>query len=71
MSVPPNMVLDQFMFDAVTGVASGQNAKKIIGMRNRSAAMLMKRPALPKDHRRGGKGGPRSRRWTTQLMVMK
>lgn len=41
MRVPQNIMLDQFMFDAVTGCASGQNAKKMIGRRNRSAAMLM------------------------------
>jgi len=41
MRVPPNMVLDQFMFIEVTGVASGQNAKNMIGMRNSSAATLM------------------------------
>jgi len=35
------MTLDQFNDDAVTGVASGQNAKNIMGVRNISAAMLI------------------------------
>ena len=68
--VPPNIVEDQFMNAGVTGVASGQNAKNQTGARNMSAAMLMARPNLPSDHRRGGRGGPRSRLQTRQLMVM-
>jgi hypothetical protein len=71
MMVPPNIVEDQFIVVAVTGVASGQNAKNQIGVRNISAAMLMARPNLPNDHRRGGKGGPLSRLQTRQLIVIK
>lgn len=69
--IPPNMVDDQFMVEAVTGWASGQNAKNQIGVRNRSAAMLIARPNFPNDHRRGGKGSPLSRLHIKQLIVMK
>ena len=61
MRVPANIVEDQFMDAAVTGVASGQNAKNQRGTRNMRAAILMPRPYLPSDHRRDGSGGPRTR----------
>lgn len=70
--VPPNIVEDQFIVAAVTGVASGQNAKNQIGARNiRDAMLIMAMPNLPSDHRRGGKGGPATRLQTRQLIVMK
>jgi hypothetical protein len=69
--VPPNIVEDQFMVAAVTGVASGQNAKNQTGARNKRDAMLMYKPNLPRDHRRGGRGRPLSRLHTRQLIVMK
>lgn len=55
---PTNITLDQFMFSAVTGIASGQNSKKNSGRMNISAAMLIGSPNLPKDQRRGGRGSP-------------
>jgi hypothetical protein len=63
------MVDDQFMVDADTGVASGQNAKNQSGVRNTNAAMLTASPNLPRDQRRGGKGGPFSRRQIKHEMV--
>jgi hypothetical protein len=71
MMVPPNIVEDQFMFWGVTGMASGQNAKNQTGARNKRDAMLMYKPYLPSDHRRGGRGRPARRLHTRQLMVMK
>jgi hypothetical protein len=69
--VPPNIVEDQFIFWGVTGVASGQNAKNQTGTRNKSDTMLMAKPNLPSDHRRGGRGGPATRLQMRQLIVMK
>jgi hypothetical protein len=69
--VPPNIVEDQFIVAAVTGVASGQNAKNQTGARNKRAAMLMAMPNLPSDHRRGGRGRPETRLQMRQLIVMK
>lgn len=40
-------------------------------MRKRRDTMLMAKPYLPRDHRRGGRGGPASRLQMRQLMVMK
>ena len=71
MMVPQKIVKDQFIVAAVTGVASGQNAKNQIGIRNRSAATLIGRPNLPDDHRRGGKGAPLNLLQTRQLIVIK
>jgi len=71
MIVAPNIVEDQFIVAAVTGVASGQNAKNQTGAKNTSAAMLIASPNLPSDHLRGGSGGPEILRQTRQLMVMK
>jgi hypothetical protein len=71
MMVAPNIIEDQFIFEAVTGVASGQNTKNQRGVRNISAATLIARPNLPNDHRRGGNGGPLSRLQTRQLIVIK
>jgi len=71
MMVAPNIAEDQFIFDAVVGVASGQHAKNQIGARNIREAMLMERPYLPSDHRRGGRGGPAVRLQMRQLIVMK
>jgi hypothetical protein len=59
------------MLAAVTGIASGQNAKNQTGARNRSAAMLMASPNFPSDHLRAGSGGPETLRQTRQLIVMK
>jgi hypothetical protein len=58
--VPTNIVEDQFMFAAVTGVASGQKMKNQIGAKNTRDAMLMAKPYFPSDQRRGGNGGPQS-----------
>lgn len=71
MMVPPNIVEDQFIVAAVTGVESAQNAKNQIGARNKRDAMLMAMPKLPSDHRRGGRGRPATRLQTRQLIVMK
>lgn len=56
--VPPNIAEDQFMFSGVTGIANGQNEKNQRGVKTRRAPMLMARPYLPRDQRRGGNGGP-------------
>jgi hypothetical protein len=69
--VPPNIVEDQFIVPDVTGVASGQKAKNQTGARNKSDAMLIAKPTLPSDHRRGGRGFPETRLQTRQLIVMK
>ena len=71
MMVEPNIVEDQFIVAAVTGIASGQNAKNQTGIKNKRAAMLMAMPNLPRDHRRGGRGAPVARLQTRQLIVMK
>jgi hypothetical protein len=71
IKIPPNIVLAQFIEVGVTGFARGQTQKNMIGIRNSSAAILMYSPNFPSDHRRGGKGGPRIRRWTTQAIVTK
>lgn len=71
MMTLPNIVEDQFIVEALTGVARGQNAKNQRGNRNISEPTLIARPNLPSDHLRGGKGAPLSRLQTRQLMVMK
>ena len=70
MIVTPNIKLDQFILVAVTGLARGQNSKKKRGARKQSEAILIARPYLPSDHRRGGRGGPFSRLQTRLPMVM-
>lgn len=60
MSTAPNIVCDQFIVAAVTGVARGQNAKNQSGVTHTTAAILMKSPYLPSDHLRGGNGAPLS-----------
>ena len=67
----PNIVDDQFILSAVTGVASGQKAKNQRGTRNSREPILIASPNLPSDHLLGGKGGPQSRLQTKQLMVIK
>lgn len=69
--IPPNIVEDQFILTALTGVASGQNAKNHTGAKNSTAAILIGKPNLPNDHLRGGKGHPRVLLQMRQLMVMK
>ena len=61
LRVATNMVEDQFIVAAVTGVASGQNANIQSGVMNKRAAMLIARPNFPSDHLLGGKGGPATR----------
>src|ERR1700712_946008 len=67
----PKIIELQFMFTSVTGVAKGQKAKNQIGIKNRSAAMLIHSPKRPKDQRLGGNGAPYNRLHTRQLIVMK
>ena len=65
------MVDDQFIVSAVTGLARGQKAKNHRGVSHISAIILIARPNLPRDHRRGGKGGPLSRLEIRQPIVIK
>lgn len=67
---PTNMTEAQFMDEAATGVAKGQNAKKATGSRNKSAPMLIAIPNLPRSHWCCG-SGPWERRQTKQLIVIR
>lgn len=70
ISTPPNMVEDQFMFGAVTGVASGQKEKNHSGIKKMMEMMFRGMPSLPRDHLRGGSASPRNRLASTHPMVM-
>ena len=67
--MPPNIAELQFMLEATTGLASGQNSKNKSGVKNSSAAMLIGSPNRPKDHLRGGRGSPYNLRHTRQPIV--
>jgi len=68
---PTNIVDDQSMVAAVTGVASGKNSMIQSGAIRHSAAMLIGRSNVPRDHLRGGSGAPHTRRHTRQAIVVK
>lgn len=58
------------MFSAVTGWVSGHTKKKRIGVTKMRATILIARPYLPRDQRRGGSGAPQRRRHIKQQIVM-
>lgn len=64
-----NMILDQFIVAAVTGVASGQNSKNHNANRGSTAIIFMSNPYLPNDHLHGGSGSPYRRRHIIQPIV--
>jgi hypothetical protein len=53
----------------MTGVTGGQVKKRINGVKNGSAAMLMSSPQRPSGHRRDLSSGPEIRRDTTEPIV--
>lgn len=59
------------MFSTVTGCSCGHVANARIGSATTRAIMFTSSPHRPRLHRRTGSGGPKRRRQTRQLIVMK
>lgn len=68
---PPNIVDAQFILEAVTGLAKGQNEKNHKGVVKHKAPTLTASPNRPSDHRLGGKGAPYNLLHTRQPIVTK
>lgn len=70
MIIPPYITIHQFMPSASTVEVSGKKANTNTGRRKHSAAIFIAIPKRPRLHLCGGRGSPRMRLRTRQLMVM-
>lgn len=61
-NTPENITIDQFMLDAVTGIATGKKLAVAAVITYPRAKMLIGMPNLPSEKRAGGKAGPPMRR---------